>query len=72
MTSNSLTENEEHNIPSQILMTIFWIAPYAFLSYFFRPKYVWFPTHFNDLYDLVIPNSSGLLAELIVYIIPPE
>ena len=36
---------------------------------FFRRKYVWFPAH---LYDPVIPNSSGQLAELIVYIIPPE
>ena len=26
MTSNSLTENEEHDIPSQILKTIFFIA----------------------------------------------
>ena len=25
MTSNSLTENEEHDIPSQNLKTIFWI-----------------------------------------------
>ena len=26
MTSNSLTENEEHDIPSQNLKTIFWIV----------------------------------------------
>ena len=26
MTSNSLTENEEHDIPSQNLQTIFWIG----------------------------------------------
>ena len=38
MTSNSLTENEEHDIPSQILMTIFWIASVAFLSYFSDPN----------------------------------
>ena len=38
MTSNSLTENEEHDIPSQILMTIFWIALFAFLSYFLDPN----------------------------------
>ena len=68
MTSNSLTENEEHDIPSQILMTIFWIASFAFLSYFLDPN-MWFPAH---LYGPVIPNSSGQSAELIVYIIPPE
>ena len=49
MTYNSLTENEEHDILSQI--------------------YVWFPAL---LYGPVIPNCSGQLAELIVYIIPPE
>ena len=43
MTSNSLTENEEHDIPSQILKTIFWIAR---LSYFLNPnmcgfQYIW-------------------------------
>ena len=36
---------------------------------FFRPRYVWFPAL---LYGPVIPNCSGQLAELIVYIIPPE
>ena len=68
MTSNSLTENEEHDIPSQILKTIFFIAC---LSYFFKPQYVWFLTH---LCGPEIPNSSGQLAELIpvVYINPPE
>ena len=35
----------------------------------FRPQYVWFPSH---LYRGVIPNSSGQLAEIIVYIIPLE
>ena len=33
MTSNSLTENEEHDITSQILKTIF-----ACLSYFLDPN----------------------------------
>ena len=33
---------------------------------FFRPKYVWFPVH---LLGPVIPDPSGPLAELIVYII---
>ena len=32
----------------------------------FRPKYVWFPVH---LKGAVIPDASGQLAELIVYII---
>ena len=32
---------------------------------FFRPKYVWFPVH---LEGHVIPDPSGQLAELIVYI----
>ena len=41
MTSNSLTENEEHGIPSQILQTIFGLHP----SVIFRPQYVWFPVH---------------------------
>ena len=36
---------------------------------FFSAQYVWFPSH---LYIGVIPNSSGQLAELIVYIIPQE
>ena len=40
MTSNSLTENEEHGIPSQILKTIFGL--HALLSgvpdYFYRNK----------------------------------
>ena len=44
----------------------FWIAC---LGYFFRPQYVWFPSH---LYIGVIPNSSVQLSELIVYIIPLE
>ena len=36
---------------------------------FLRPQYVWFPSH---LYAGLIPNSSGQLAELIVYIIPQK
>ena len=32
---------------------------------FFRPKYVWFPVH---LKGPMIPDPSGQLAELIVYI----
>ena len=44
----------------------FWIAC---LSYFFRLQYVCFPVH---LYIGLIPNSSGQLAKLVVYIIPLE
>ena len=59
MTSNSLTENEEHDIPSQILKTIFGLHA----SVIFIPKYVWFPVH---LKGPMIPDPSGQLAELIV------
>ena len=36
---------------------------------FFKPQFVWFPAH---LLGHVIPNSSGQLTELNVYIIQPE
>ena len=65
MTSNFFAENEEHDIPSQILKTIFGLHA----SVIFRLQYVWFLAH---LEGPVIPNSGGQLAELIVYIIPPE
>ena len=58
MTYNSLTENEEQNIPSHF-EDHFWIAR---LRYFL---YVCFPIH---LKGPVIPDPSGQLAELIVYI----
>ena len=61
MTSNSLTENDEQDIPSQILKTIFGL----YASVIFRPKYVWFPVH---LRGPEIPDPCGQLAELIVYI----
>ena len=54
MTSNSLTENEEQDIPSHILKTIF--GSHAS---------VWFPVH---LKGHMIPDPSGQLAELIVYV----
>ena len=41
MTSDSLTENEEHGIPSQILKTFFSLHA----CYFFTPQYVGFPVH---------------------------
>ena len=61
MTSNSITENEEKDIPSHILKTIFG----SHASVIFRPKYVWFPAH---LKGPMIPDHSGQLAELIVEI----
>ena len=61
MTSYSLTENEEQDIPSHILRPFLDCMP----QLFFRPKYVWFPIH---LKDPMIPDPSGQLAELIVYI----
>ena len=64
MTSNSLPLNEEHDVPSQILKTIFDCMPVIF-----KPQYVWFLTH---LCIPMFPDSSGQLAELIVYIIPLE
>ena len=63
--SNSLTWNEEHDIISQILKTILDCMP----QLFFRPQHVCFPLH---LYAGLIPNSSGQLAEPIVYINPLE
>ena len=65
MTSNSLKENEEHDIPSQFLKAILDYMP----QLFFRPKYVCFSEH---LQGPAVPNSSGQLAELIVYIIHPD
>ena len=62
MTSNSLTENEEQDIPSHILKAIFFNC---MPQLFFRPIYVWFPVH---LKGPVIPDPSSQLAELIVYI----
>ena len=40
MTSNSLTQNEEYDVPSQILKTIFGLQA----SVFFKLQYVWFLT----------------------------
>ena len=37
----SLTENQEHDIPAQILKTSFWLHA----SVIFKPQYVWFLTH---------------------------
>ena len=61
MTSNSLTENKEHDIPSHILKTIFGLHAWLCL----KLKYVWFPVH---LLGPVIPDPIGQLAELIFYI----
>ena len=35
---------------------------------FFKPKYVWFPVHLKGDKGPEIPDTSGQLAELIVYI----
>ena len=61
LTSNSFTENEEDHIPSHILKTLFGLNASVIL----RPKYVWFPVHSQGP---VIPDPSGQLAEVIVYI----
>ena len=61
MTSDFLTENEEQDIPSHILKTTFGLHA----SVIFRPKYVWFPVY---LLGPVIPDPSGQLAELIIFI----
>ena len=63
MTSTSDTENEAHDILSQILRPFLDCMP----QLFFRPQYVCFLTY---LYVPLIPNPSGQLAEWIIYIIP--
>ena len=61
MTSNSLTENEEQDIPSHIWRRFLDCMPQLFS----KLKYVWFSVH---LRGPMIPDPSGELAELIVYI----
>ena len=56
---------QRYQIPSQNFKTIFDCMP----QLFFRPQYVWFLVL---LYVALIPNFSGQLAELIIYIIPLE
>ena len=66
MTSNSLTKNEEHDIPSQILKTIFGLrASVIFLD----PICVVSSTFEGSSDPHLIPNSIRQLAELIVYIV---
>ena len=51
---------------NKIFPQTFWRPPLDFmLQLFFKPKYVWFPVH---LKGPDIPDPSGQLAELIVYI----
>ena len=69
MTFNSLTENEEHSIPSQILKTIFGLRASVI---FYTPICVVSCTFEGSSDPPLVRNSSGQLAELIVYIIPPE
>ena len=68
MASDSPTENEENDIPSQILKTILDCMPQLFLD----PNMCGFQYICRVLWSPLIPNSSGQLAELIVCIIPPE
>ena len=58
MTSNSLTENEEHDIPSHILKNVFGLHA----SVIFIPKYV------CGFQSPVMPDPGGQLAELIAYV----
>ena len=69
MTSNSLTENEEHGIPSQTLKTIFGLN----VSVIFYTQICVVSSTFEGCSDPpLMPNSSDQSAELIAYIIPPE
>ena len=73
MTSNSLTENEEHGILSWILKTIFGL--HASVAVFYS-NMCGSNTFVGSSDPPLIPKSkkpnSGQLVELIVYIIPPE
>ena len=65
MTSNSLTENEEHGIPSQILMTVFGLHALVI----FRPQYVSFPVHLKGhliplRYETLLVNWQNELCIL--------
>ena len=68
-TTNSLSENEEHDIPSHILKTIFGLHASVIFEI---PICVVSSTFVGSSDPPLIPKSSGQLAELIVYIIPPE
>ena len=65
MTSNFLTENEEYDIPSQILKTIFGLHA----SVIFRPQYVVSRTNYRVLWSHTLVVNW---QKLIVYNIPPE
>ena len=69
MTSNSLTVNKEHGIPSQILKTIFGLHASVII---WTPICVVSSTFEGSSDPPLMRNSSGQLAELIVYVIPPE
>ena len=69
MTYNSSTENEEHNIPSQMLKTIFGLHASVISKISICVVSSTF-VGFSDPQPLL--NSNGQLAELIVYIIPPK
>ena len=67
MTFNSSTANEKHGIPSQILKSIFGLRA----SVIFKMCMV-SGTFVGSSDPPLIPNCSGQLAELVVYIIPSE
>ena len=68
MTYNSSTENKEQNIPSQILKTIFGLHASVILDHnTCGLQYIC-----RVLWSKPLLNSSGQLAELTVYITPPE
>ena len=69
MTSNSLTENEKHGIPSQILKTILGLHASVI---FYTPICVVSSKFVGSSDPPLIPNSGDQLAELIIYIIQPE
>ena len=65
MTSNSLTENEEHGIPSQIWRPFLDCMP----QLFFRPQYVWLPVHLKGhliplCYETLVVNWQNWLFTL--------
>ena len=61
MTSNSLTGNEEHGIPSHILKTIFGLRASVILE-------TQICAVSSSFVGSLIPDPRGQLAEIIVYI----
>ena len=63
ITSNSLTENEEHDISSQIMKTIFGLHA----SVIFRPQYVWFQVHIYDCAKLTRVKCPLTLDWILIF-----